>query len=76
MHTKNIEKYCCRITTYSTVALSPRGQAGYYEGIHFNQADINKEGEEKSVSSIRSTSMDAIRSIAPSIHSIIYQALP
>ena len=55
----------------------PKSQAGYYEGIHFNQADINKEGKkEKSVSSIRSTSMDAIRSIAPSIHSIIYQALP
>ena len=52
VYTKNIEKYCCRLETCSTIILSPRGQSGYYEGLHFNQADINKEGEERKISII------------------------
>lgn len=47
VYTKNIEKYYCKLKTRSTVALSPRGQNGYYEGLQFNWADFGKEGEVK-----------------------------
>lgn len=47
MYTKNVEKYCCRLETCSTVALSPRGQDGYYEGIHFKREEMNKAAGDK-----------------------------